>query len=86
MYRKTNIKRSTEASQICEPKAIGSLHIEVTSQSHEKSMFYNTANEAFLFSLTSMKRKNKYSKIENYFTTYYDLFIFFIQMHQHSCV
>ena len=33
--------RSSEVNQTCEPKAIGSLHIEVTCQSNEKSMLYN---------------------------------------------
>jgi len=28
------------------PKAIGSFHIQITSQSNEKSMFYNTPNDA----------------------------------------
>jgi hypothetical protein len=40
-----------------EPKAIDSLHMEVTSQSNEKSKFYNTPNDSFLFPSTRLKLK-----------------------------
>jgi hypothetical protein len=32
---KPKMKRSSEVSQTCQPKAIGSLHIEVMSQNHK---------------------------------------------------
>jgi hypothetical protein len=41
--------RRLKVNQTCEPKAIGSLPIEVINQSNEKSTFYNIPNDACLF-------------------------------------
>ena len=43
-----NVFRFAEVNQTCQPKLIGSLHIEVKSQSNDKAMFQPTRNDSFL--------------------------------------